>query len=208
MQTWLPHDERGSLRLEMYVFREGATALIWNPLPACRLRVTQNARDRRDCVPIPRRHLGAKQFINLPKVSDCLHVPAVLSEDELPIRRDEPHQPFAILGKRNRQGRPGAIGFRQNVDETNDTRLRRLSSKGILVQQAGNVAAFAQVNISIEWKLAEQFGSELHSVPGIPDDKGPRGAHVHHSIGAQFLCADAWAELSVPADIHTSEKND
>ena len=65
-------------------------------IPASALGTAQNSRDRNYGVPIPSRRWHAVQFVDLAKVADCLHVTTVLSEHELPLGRNHPHQPLPV----------------------------------------------------------------------------------------------------------------
>lgn len=71
----------------------------------------QNSYDRRDRVPIPGRRRHAVKLVDLAKIADRLHVTTVLSEHELPLGGNHPHQPLAISGKHDRKRRPDTPGF-------------------------------------------------------------------------------------------------
>src|SRR5215470_4333575 len=168
----------------------------------------QNSHDRNDCVPVPCRRWRAIQLVDLAKVADCLHVTTVHSEDELAFRSDHPHKPLAIWGKRDRKRRPDTPGPGEDTHEPDHIRREWPGSKGILRLQSQKVAAFAQHNFRLEWKLTNQVSTEFCSgYSGFTNNKSARRTHVQDIKVAQFACEGNWAKPSVSANIDTPEKD-
>src|SRR5688500_4898339 len=61
----------------------------------------QDACDRNDRVPIPRRRPCTEEFVDLAKIADRFHVTTVHSEDESMLRCDDPQKPLAAWWKSN-----------------------------------------------------------------------------------------------------------
>ena len=137
----------------------------------------------------------------------------VLSEHELPLGRNHPHQPLPVCGKPDWKRRPDTAGLRQDTYEPDNILGRWLSSKWILLLQSQEIAAFAQHNFRFERQLAKQRSAEF--CPGasctnnrFTNNKRPRSTHVHDIVVAQFSCEDAWTKGSVSANIDTAEEDD
>src|SRR5215469_18779891 len=79
----------------------------------------QDSGDSGDGVPIPRGCACAEESIDLAKAGNRPHVPAVHSENEAALGRNNPHQPFAIRRKSDWKRWPEATGFRQDAHEPN-----------------------------------------------------------------------------------------
>src|ERR1700693_5904547 len=91
-------------------------------IQASALETLQNSGDRSYCVPIPSRRWHVVQFVDPAKIADCLHVTTVLSEHELPLGRNHPHQPLSVCGKCDWERRPHTPGFRQDTHEPDSIR--------------------------------------------------------------------------------------
>jgi len=176
-------------------------------IPAPALETLQHSYDRNYCVPIPSRSWHAVKFVDLAKIADGLHVTTVHSEHELPFRRNHPHQPIPVRGKRDWKRRPDTPGSRQDTHEPDNIRGGWRSSKRVLRLQSHKIAAFAQHNFRFERQLAKQCSTEFCTGSRFTNNKGARSTHVQDTIAAQFSCEDAWAKRSVSANIDTPEED-
>ena len=73
--------------------------------------------------------------------------------------------------------------------------------------QADKIASVAEHNFRFEWQLPEQFGTELCSRSGFPNDKRACSTHIHDTIVAHFSGEDAWVKRPVSANIDAPEEN-
>src|SRR5881227_3621164 len=84
--------------------RTGRNECPRSPLSGAAFLAFQNAHDRRDRVPVPRRRPAAEQLVELTKIADRFHVTAVLAEDKSVPRRENSYEPLAVRRQGERNG--------------------------------------------------------------------------------------------------------
>src|SRR5579885_2392331 len=127
------------------------------------LRGFQNPQHGEYRVPTAGRRRRTKKFVDLPQITDRLHVAAVDSKHQSILQPENSYGPLPVLGNGGRKAHVAATSPRKDAHKPDHIGRGRLSSKRVLHLQSDKITAFAERNFRIKPQLPAQFSNEVYA---------------------------------------------
>lgn len=167
--------------------------------------IFQDAHDRDDGIPVPRRRQHTEQPVELAKVADRLHVTPIHAEDEPISRTNHVHKP--LTSRREHDRSANAARFGEDAHEANEVGARQVTAKGIFQRQPNEIPPLAHHDFRLERKPPHQLSAESCSRSRFANDERACRTYVHDIVGGELFGEEAGAKCPVAPNIDTPEED-
>ena len=141
-----------------------------------------------DCVPVSIGSWHAQELLDFAEVTDRLHLPAIETQNESILDRNDLKQPVFLRGQREGNSRRCRWPFGQHIHEADYIFAGRLSRERIRCCDLDEIARGNNHDLAFERQLLRDRSAKSGSIHVFAHNKRADSADVDHAELRQLFC--------------------